>query len=336
MDKKLYQLDYILNIDKFQKIQDDLANATGMAVIAIDYTGNPITKHSRCSDFCKTVREDPILGKYCEKCDSRGGLEAARNRKAYIYLCHVGIVDFAIPIIVEEQYLGAIMAGQVITKSNNKLENVVSKKYQLNLEDYPTLRKLYHQLPIMSLEKVEEIAQMIYHLVNYIVGEAVLKNSLYEANLSLQEESKKRLAEQKNEISEIHSINQNKVKLKGMEEKQSQLEEIAKYSILRPALVYIKGHLDEKIYLEEMAYKCNISPSYFGKIFKRETGHNFSGYVRQQKLSAAKEMLENTDQSILNISLNLGFDDCGYFIKLFKKTYGLTPAVYRKQLSTIL
>lgn len=48
------------------------------------------------------VREDPILKKYCEKCDSRGGAEAVRENRPYIYQCCFGLIDVAIPIVISE------------------------------------------------------------------------------------------------------------------------------------------------------------------------------------------------------------------------------------------
>lgn len=317
MDSVLQQLDYVINIEKFQKIQDDIATATEMAVITIDYKGHPVTKHSCCSDFCNTVRKDPELGKLCEKCDSRGGLEAARDQKPYIYLCHIGVVDFAIPILVDGQYLGAIMAGQVRLENieNNKnLEKIVSKKYQINVEEYPELQKLYDNLHVMSIEKIEAVAHMINHLVNYIVGEAVFKTSLYEVNQKLSDLTK----EHKTHLYYSETDSEKKI-----------VVETHKHSLLKPALRYIEDHYKDKIYLDKMAYLCNISPSYFSKIFKREIGENFSNYVNIIKLNKAKEMLENSDEPIVNISLDLGFDDCGYFIKVFKKHIGETPAAYR-------
>ncbi|MBN2616696.1 MAG: PocR ligand-binding domain-containing protein [Spirochaetales bacterium] len=293
MNSNLNQLDYILNIDKFQKIQDDIAKATGMAVIAIDYTGKPITKHSYCSSFCTMVRLNPELRKLCEKCDSRGGLEAARDQGAYIYLCHFGIVDIAIPIVVDGQYLGAIMAGQVLEEDseNSELERIVSKKYQLSLENYPELKNEYQKLNSMSIDKINAIANMINRLINYIVGEAQLKTTLYDSNPDLKNGHKA--------------------------------------TLLKPALKYIDEHYKEKLYMDNMAYLCNISSGYFSKIFKIETGENFSNYVNIVKLNKAMEILETSDEPIANIALDLGFEDCGYFIKVFKKHVGDTPANYR-------
>ncbi len=324
-ESNFHQLDYIINTQKFQKIQDDIAKATDMAVISIDFKGNPITKHSRCSNFCSAVRSNQELSQFCEKCDSRGGLEAARNQKPYIYMCHIGVVDFAIPIMVDGQYLGAIMAGQVRLQNedNNKdLEQIVSKKYQQNIGSYPELKELYDDLIKLPLDKIEAIAQMINHLVNYIVGEAVLKTSLYEINQKLADHTKKPHETHKY----YHESEEEKLKDTGV------VYEDHRYSLLKPALSFIKEHYKEKIYLDDMAYLCNISASYFSKIFKRETEYNFSNYINKIKVDYAKKILETTNDPIINISLDFGYDDCGYFIKVFKKHTGETPASYRKRI----
>ena len=342
MKTKLYQLDYIINVNKFQKIQDDIAKATDMAVITIDYKGHPITKHSCCSTFCNSVRQNPELNINCEKCDSRGGLEAARNNEAYIYLCHLGIVDFAIPIIVDGQYLGALMVGQVRLKNevnNERLEHIVSKKTQKNYKNYQELKELYQHLPVMPIEKIEAIAQMMYHLINYIVGEAVLKTSLYEINQLLTEKTKETYKSSEDLQQNIHlyyPIDEEDEKEDKFEDElqngynEEILIEAQKHSFLNPALEYIKENYEKKIYMEDMANLCNISSGYFSRIFKRETGVNFSNYVNMAKVAAAKKLLEKTSEPIINISLDLGFDDCGYFIKVFKKYCGETPASYRK------
>lgn len=341
LNSNLLKLDYIINIDKLQKIQDDIAKVTDMALLTVDYKGIPFTKHSGCSEFCKIVRTHPSYSKLCEKCDSRGGLEAARMQQPYIYLCHIGLVDFAIPIIVDDQYLGAVMAGQIRLKENNEkknLEKIVNDQYyniNLNVED--ELSELFNKLPVITLEKIESVSRMMLHMIDYILEEAVLKTELLEFNqrfFSLNNpEISPEYAEKyanlfKKENSKFVDLRENfSHELK--EEKS--LKASKKISpLLKPALEYIDKNYNEKISLNKMASVCNISTSYFSKLFKRELGENFTDYVNRVKIIKAKDLLESTDAPIINISLNLGFDDCGYFIKVFKKNEGVTPAVYRK------
>ncbi len=311
MDNKFYQLDYVLNIEKFQKIQDDISKATEMAIIAVDFKGNPVTTHSKCQDFCELVRADEKLNDLCEKCDSRGGLEAARIQKPYVYMCHMGVVDVAIPITVDDQYLGALMMGQIrLADENNtsQLERIVSKRFLMENCDYPGIESLYATLPIMKLEKINATADMVFHMVNYIVEEAILKAKLNERNRQLNLQQPKLEVVQSVKVKPIH---------------------VTKDLVIKPALDFIADNCEKKIYLDDMAYLCNISASYFSKLFKRDTGESFSTYLNKLKIDKAKDILDHTDDPIINISLHLGYEDCGYFIKVFKKIVGTTPAQYR-------
>ncbi|NFR45104.1 histidine kinase [Clostridium botulinum] len=178
--KKILHLKDAIDINAFQKIQDDISNVTEMSIITVDYMGKCATKHSRCSDFCKLMRANETYYQLCERCDSRGGLEAARLEKPYIYKCHKGLIDFATPIIVDGQYLGSVMAGRVLVEddSNVDLENIVNTENNfdsLEKEEKEKLLEAYNKLPVVSFKRVQEVAQMMFHISNYIVEEAVSK-----------------------------------------------------------------------------------------------------------------------------------------------------------------
>lgn len=327
MQKLLTSLQQIVNPIKFQKIQDDISLATGLAIITVDYMGIPITTHSNCSKFCQIMRSSEKYHTYCEKCDSRGGVEAARIRKPFIYFCHAGIVDFAIPIIVDNLYLGAFMAGQVLLDQNdseNELEYILSGAGNaVDLELDAETREHYLSLPFMSLEKITALANMLLHFGNYCIEVAILKDSVAQLN------SKKPLTESyanmEHPIETDHTwANAHVSSCSGNSSK-----------ILQPALDYIKQHANEKISLSKMAALCNISTSYFSKLFAKENLGSLSDYVNQVKIDNAMELLNKTDWPIHSIADNLGYDDSGYFIKVFKNNTGKTPLEFRNYHRTL-
>lgn len=175
----------IISIEEFQSIQDDIAKATGISIITTDYTGKPVTKHSCCTEFCSIIRRDKKQSELCERCDSRGGIESTRTGKPYIYICHKGLVDFAVPIIVQGQYMGDIMGGQILISDDEQKYLESFKNTNCNLDDNEELICAYNKLPIMSLEKIKNIAQMILHLSKYLVEEGMYKitiNKLKQSN----------------------------------------------------------------------------------------------------------------------------------------------------------
>lgn len=337
MSNPLFNLDKILDIEKWHKLQDSLALVTKMAIITVDYKGVPVTKHSYCQPFCQGVRKDAVLSPYCQKCDARGGLEAVRLNKPYIYMCHFNIIDIAIPIIIDNQYIGAIMAGQIkLRDSDNQLEQIVSRPPNAETNNkFKALEEDYLALPTLSYEEVSTTAEMLFHLCNYTVEEAISKNTTIDVY-------KRALAREIDQPSSVDSLSASDRTYRNIQAIQSELsstliENKIKVSkkirssnpLLQPAFDYIYHHKNENVNLNEMAKVCHISPSYFSRLFTKETGENFSVFAPRLKIEWAKQLLETTDQPINQISDELGFCDAGYFIKTFKKFENLTPAVYR-------
>jgi ligand-binding sensor protein/AraC-like DNA-binding protein len=321
MKNKRIDIQQIVNPAKFQKIQDDISTATGLAIITVDYRGVPITSHSNCSDFCKVMRSSEKYRDYCEKCDSRGGLEAARLQSPFIYYCHAGLIDLAIPIVVDNLYLGAFMAGQILLDKNdniNSLERILPGAYDpMDLSDNSTLSKYYSMLHVMSLERVEALAKMLQHIGNYCVEQAILKTSIDELTKKMCVDDSSKTYQQDIELNKLSVPHERTVN-----------------RILQPAIEYIQQHLDEKITLSKMASLCKVSDSYFSKLFAKEGLGSLSVYVNNVKMARAKELLKSNDWPIRYIAHNLAYDDSSYFIKVFKKNTGMTPEEYRNHFSS--
>ncbi|MEG0842981.1 MAG: PocR ligand-binding domain-containing protein [Romboutsia sp.] len=333
------KLEKVIDFKKWNKLQDSIALVTKMAMVTVDYKGNPVTEHSGCQKFCSVVRQNKDMVKYCQKCDSRGGLEAARINKPYIYLCHYNIVDIAIPIIIDDKYIGAMMAGQIkLSKSsdNDMLEQIttVSSK-NLIKNSLGDLKEYYESLPILSYDEVINIANMLFDLCNYLVEEALNKNLAIEMNENIIQNGvrlskdifagyrAKSIENMKKEMSNI-IINYY------VEENESENSKISVSRTLRPAIDYVYNHKSENISAKDMANLCHISQSYFSRLFVKETGEKFSSYISRLKIGWAKSILEETDIPIVQISEELGFNEPGYFIKMFRKHEGVTPSVYRR------
>jgi len=88
-------------------------------------------------------------------------------------------------------------------------------------------------------------------------------------------------------------------------------------------------HLNRKISLDEVAEHLYMNPSYFSRLFKKETGETFIEYVNKMKVHRAKELLDQTNLPVAKICEALGYDNHSYFIKMFKTVAGVTPQEYR-------
>ena len=99
---------------------------------------------------------------------------------------------------------------------------------------------------------------------------------------------------------------------------------------VREAKKYIDEHFNEKITLEDISEIVNLNPTYFSVLFKKETNMNFSSYLVNIRTEKAKEMLKESNDTIEAVAEKVGYRDVRYFSRLFTKTVGIKPAVFRK------
>lgn len=114
---------------------------------------------------------------------------------------------------------------------------------------------------------------------------------------------------------------ENSVKLKS-----SKLKELIDISIN-----YIHNNFERDISLGDIAKYVFLSPSYFTRAFKEQTGMSPISYLLKIRIERAKEMLVDTGLKISDIALSVGFSNQQRFNEMFKKYAGLTPLQYRKQ-----
>ena len=100
--------------------------------------------------------------------------------------------------------------------------------------------------------------------------------------------------------------------------------------IIRELLVWLEGHLDQPLSLDNVAAKAGYSKWHMQRMFKDVTGHAIGAYIRARRLSKAAVALRLTARPILDIALQYRFDSQQTFTRAFKKQFNLTPALYRR------
>ena len=113
----------------------------------------------------------------------------------------------------------------------------------------------------------------------------------------------------------------------------TQMQIIMKSQIISKPIVlcldYIYSHTHYRITLKELAGYLNLSESYLSKLFQKEMGISISNYILNLKIDKAKNLLQYSEYSILDISNYLAFSSQSHFIQVFQKKTGLTPHKYR-------
>ncbi len=101
---------------------------------------------------------------------------------------------------------------------------------------------------------------------------------------------------------------------------------------LKNIVEYINDNYADGIKLSKVAERFGLNSNYLSTLFKQELGLSFSQYINNVKMISATEQLKETDKSIEKIASDLGMEYY-YFMKLFRKTYKITPAQFRKKFS---
>lgn len=95
---------------------------------------------------------------------------------------------------------------------------------------------------------------------------------------------------------------------------------------------YINSEYAGDITLESLADYFGLNATYLSRIFKKQTGFNFSAYLNNLRISKAVNILISTDYNITETALQVGFRSSNHFCKIFKKIMGTSPLAYKKNI----
>lgn len=100
-------------------------------------------------------------------------------------------------------------------------------------------------------------------------------------------------------------------------------------SRLHYVLHFIHEHLTEKINVDTLCRKAYMSRNDFFKWFKEQFGITPLEYINRERMKLAKQLLADQRNNITSVGLQCGFADVNYFVRLFKKSEGITPGSYQ-------
>jgi AraC family transcriptional regulator len=100
---------------------------------------------------------------------------------------------------------------------------------------------------------------------------------------------------------------------------------------LRRVIDYLHGSFAEEISLDGLAQVAGLSPNYFLHAFRQSTGRTPHRYLTELRIARACELLQDPYQSIVDISLSVGFSSQSHLTTVFRRFMKTTPAAYRQE-----
>ncbi len=101
---------------------------------------------------------------------------------------------------------------------------------------------------------------------------------------------------------------------------------------IEKAVEYIKTHFSDEMHRERLAETLGINPDYLGRLFKSRTGKTIQEYVNETRVAEAARRLAESDERMIDIAMDAGFESLRSFYRLFYRVMGATPAEYREKI----
>jgi len=99
---------------------------------------------------------------------------------------------------------------------------------------------------------------------------------------------------------------------------------------IQKAAEYIRKNYRNKLSIDDIAQAVYLSPCYVSRIFKQGLGCTLMEYLTQVRVEEAKTMLKNPKYNVMQVAEESGFEDPGYFTRVFKKLEGVTPSRFKQ------
>jgi len=120
------------------------------------------------------------------------------------------------------------------------------------------------------------------------------------------------------------------LRIAGMSGRQVGEEDVIGLHYVRQALKYINEQYMDDLTVSQIAEHVHVHPSYLHRLFKTIKSVTINSYISEVRIQKAKQLLKETDFSVMDVSISVGINSQQYFANLFKKLTGMTPSQYKR------
>lgn len=165
-----FKLTELIDLSFLREIQERFSAATGMAAFITDSDGKSITAESNPSVFCMNLKKSVAVTTKCKNCHKNGGFDSMTAGNGKIYCCHAGIYEIAAPIVVNGKFIGAFIAGQVLTEAPS---DTSSSRYaiELGMQAGDYINEI-SSLNVVPEAKLRTYADLLYSMAELVSSKA--------------------------------------------------------------------------------------------------------------------------------------------------------------------
>ena len=242
--------------------------------------------------------------------------EALDAVKQYIYLVNASIV-----------YYETLTTERSVSFPRNLCEKIVNTIHSGNTKAVSQNLKVFFQI---YREKRCGIGCLKRHLELLLQNVEIVaeKIGMERSNCNTIRSFLKNIEEVENfeEIEQVFSKNINEIAVAALEVKEWKMSNF----YMKQIIAFLQEQYRNPITMEDVAAHVNLSVGYLSNYFKEKMGISLTDYLLKLRMDKAKELLTNTNEKIYRIAELTGYHNPQYFVTVFKKNTGVTPAEYRK------
>lgn len=226
----------------------------------------------------------------------------------YTFLFPVEYISFQTDDIMEKTILSPLKHGRAMIKPqiNDMAEDICERLIEINTNISYLKKK--------TSESTEERKNRENH--KYNKSDDIAVSNINEANINAQFETKMTL------IKFIQKMWQNGLILENAANGTNTTE--------KEMITYIRQNYTREISLQEFGMQFHLSEKYISRYFKEHFHITLSQYINHLRLEHARQLLQESAVPVTEVALQSGYQNVSYFIRCFKKMYGVSPLKYRK------
>jgi AraC-like DNA-binding protein/ligand-binding sensor protein len=317
-------------LERLTQIAYDLAGIRFLIVFPQDDGWGQIGAGAatQASPFCKRIHDTIEGAQHCRMCHILMSVAACNNGPTE-QTCHSGASVLVAPIHHEGRPCFALLSSCAFAKGGKKeTENEVRQKaIKLGLDE-EKLFSDFKQLP----ELASDTRKLLLAIMEAI-GLLILENRD-------RREAQRKLAESQNPSKyrlDIRSTVETELKESfPLPDPKKKPNHEQRRKGVPPLIEVITTLVSRKpnmpFSVSEIAAAARITPNHFSTLFHQHVGQSFSAFLTEKRIDRAKDLLSHLTLNITEVATMSGYDDPGYFARVFKKSTGTSPREWRQSL----